>query len=142
MQGRPQLAAAAMLGVGGGLRAFATPVGFAAHGRGPVSGAARRLLFAAGVGELLADKYQGAPSRWSAIGLAPRVCFTGTGGYDIAGWSGAGVGSACALLSAFVGSHLRERLESRPAQLTGAVAEDALSYALVLTAVHLSVDRS
>jgi hypothetical protein len=51
-------------------------------------------------------------------------------------WPGAGVAAAAALVSAFAGSRLRVKVRGRPAQLAAAVAEDALSYGLVLAAVR------
>jgi hypothetical protein len=136
------LIAAGLLGLGGGLRSFAPPVALALHGRGPLAGPARFIAFGAAAGELIADKQPQMSSRWSPRGLSLRLGFSSTGGRELGGWAGAGLAAAAALASAFAGSHLRVKAHGRPAQLAAATAEDALSYALVLTAVrNLGRDR-
>jgi uncharacterized membrane protein len=130
----PDLGAALLMGLGGGLRSFAPTVALAVHHRGPLAGPARFIAFGAGAGELLADKHPGMPSRWSARGLSLRLVNSATGGRLLAGAPGAGVAAAAALTSAFVGSRLRTKVHGRGRQLLAAVAEDALSYSLVLTA--------
>jgi uncharacterized membrane protein len=104
------------------------------HGRGPLTGPARFIAFGAGAGELIADKQPNMPSRWSPRGLTLRLAFSITGGHVLAGTPGAGVGAAAALATAFTGSQLRSRITGPVAQLAAAVAEDALSYSMVLTA--------
>jgi uncharacterized membrane protein len=130
----PDLGAALLMGLGGGLRSFAPAVALAVHGRGPLSGPARFIAFGAAAGELIADKQPNMPSRWSPRGLTLRVAFSSTGGGLLAGPPGAGIAAAAALASAFTGSRLRTKVHGRVAQLAAAAAEDALSYSLVLTA--------
>jgi uncharacterized membrane protein len=131
---RHDLAAAPVMGLGGGLRSFAPPVALAVHGRGPLAGPARFIAFGAAAGELIADKHPGMPSRWSPRGLTLRLAFSSTGGRLLAGPPGAGIAAGAALASAFAGSRLRTRVDGRVARLAAAVTEDALSYSLVLTA--------
>jgi hypothetical protein len=133
---RSDLIAATLLGLGGGLRSFAPPVALAIHDRGPLAGPARFIAFGAGAGELIADKQPNMASRWSPRGLTLRLGFSSTGGSELGGWTGAGLAAAAALASAFAGSRLRVKVPGRPAQLAAAVAEDALSYGLVLAAVR------
>ncbi len=52
----------------------------------------------------------------------------------LGGGAGAGVATAAAVGSAFVGSRVRAGVVGRNRQLIVAVCEDALSYALVLAA--------
>ncbi|GAA1319570.1 hypothetical protein [Pseudonocardia xinjiangensis] len=132
-----RLVAAALLGLGGGLRSFAPPVALALHGRGPLAGAARFIAFGAAVGEVIADKQPQMGSRLAPRGLGLRLGFSSTGGGDLGGWEGAGIAAVAALAAAFAGSRLRTTVQGRPAQLAAAVAEDALSYGLVLAAVRM-----
>jgi uncharacterized membrane protein len=126
-----------MLGLGGGLRSLAAPVALAVRDRGPLSGSARVIAFAAAGGEVLADKLPFMPSRWSAPGLAPRVAFSADGGRLIGGWPGAGIATVAAVGSAYAGSQLRGKVPGGAApQLAAAVAEDALSYTLALRATR------
>lgn len=74
------------------------------------------------------------PSRWSPRGLTPRLAFSSTGGQLLGGAPGAGMAAAAALGAAFAGSRLRTKVPGRGRQLAAAAAEDALSYALALTA--------
>jgi uncharacterized membrane protein len=134
MSDRPDLGAALLLGLGGGLRSFAPPVALVVHGRGPLGGRARFIVFAAAAGELIADKLPAMPSRWSPRGLTPRLVFSGTGGRMLGGDPGAAIAAAAALSSAFAGSRLRAKVTGVGWQLAAAAAEDALSYSLVLTA--------
>ncbi len=134
MSDRPDLGAALLMGLGGGLRSFAPPVALAVHGRGPLAGRARLIVFGVAAGELIADKLPAMPSRWSSRGLTPRLVFSGTGGRVLAGGPGAAIAAAAAVSSAFTGSRLRTKVTGRGWQLAAAVAEDALSYSLVLTA--------
>ncbi len=134
MSDPPDLGAALALGAGGGLRAFAPPVAFAVHGRGPLAGRARFVAFGAGAVELIADKLPRTPSRWSARGMTPRLLFSAAGGQALGGGPGAAIAAAAALGAAFAGSRLRGRVPGRGRQLLAAVAEDALCYSLVLTA--------
>jgi uncharacterized membrane protein len=134
MSERSDLLAALALGLGGGLRALAPPVAFAVRGRGPLSGRSRFIVFAAGAGELVADKLPSTPSRWSTRGMPPRLVFSAAGGHALGGVRGAGIAAAAAVGSAFVGSQLRVKVNGPARQLLAAVAEDALSYSLVLTA--------
>ncbi|MGZ4168983.1 MAG: hypothetical protein ACXVR1_17720 [Solirubrobacteraceae bacterium] len=131
-----ELGAAALLGLGGGLRSFASPVALAVHGRGPLSGPARFIAFGAAAGEVIADKLPAMPSRWSVRGLTLRLAFSADGGRLLAGWPGAGIAAAAAVSSAFVGSRLRGKVPGGARQLAAAAAEDVLSYALVLTATR------
>jgi hypothetical protein len=133
---RRDLRAALLLGLGGGLRSFAPAVALAVHGRGPRAGPARFIAFGAGAGELIADKLPQMPSRWSRRGLSLRLGFSARGGRLLAGPAGAGVAAAAALGSAFVGSRARASVHDRRWQLAAAVAEDVLSYSLVLTATR------
>ena len=130
------LRAAALLGLGGGLRSFASPVALAAHGPGPLAGSARYIAYGAAAGEVIADKLPQMPSRWSPRGLSLRLGFSSIGGHELAGWPGAGVAGAAALASAFAGSHLRVMVRGREAQFAAAVFEDSLSYALVFAALR------
>jgi uncharacterized membrane protein len=134
MSDQPGLGAALLMGLGGGLRSFAPPVALAVHGRGPLAGPARFIAFGAAAGELVADKQPAMPSRWSARGLTLRLAFSGTGGHVLGGRPGAAIAAAAALSSAFAGSRLRTKVTGAGWQLAAAVAEDALSYSLVLTA--------
>jgi hypothetical protein len=59
----------------------------------------------------------------------------------VGGWQGAGIATVAALAAMFAGSWLRGKVHGRPAQLAAAVAEDTLSYGLVLAAVSGDVAR-
>jgi uncharacterized membrane protein len=122
------------MGLGGGLRSFAPPVALAVHGRGPLTGPARFIAFGAAAGELIADKLPDMPSRFSPRGLTLRLAFSATGGRLLAGAPGAALAATAALGSAFAGSRLRTKVHDQRWQFAAAVAEDALSYSLVLTA--------
>ena len=128
------LGAALLMGLGGGLRSFAPPVALAVHGRGPLTGRARFIVFGAGAAELIADKLPKTPSRWSARGMSGRLAFSAAGGRVLGGGPGAAVAAAAAVGAAFAGSHLRVMVHEPRRQLVAAVAEDALSYTLVLVA--------
>jgi uncharacterized membrane protein len=130
------LRAAALLGLGGGLRSFASPVALAVHGLGPLAGSAQFIAYGAAVGELIADKLPQMPSRWSARGLSLRLGFSSVGGRELAGWPGAAVAGGAALASAFVGSRLRMMVHGREAQFAAAAFEDSLAYALVFAAMQ------
>jgi uncharacterized membrane protein len=130
----PDLGAALAMGLGGGLRSFAPAVALAIHGRGPLAGRARFIAFAAGAGELIADKSPRMPSRWSPRGMSLRLAFSATGGRVLGGWPGAAIALAGAVAAAFAGSRLRVKVHGRARQLAAAAAEDALGYSLVLTA--------
>jgi hypothetical protein len=136
MAHRSDLIAAALLGLGGGLRSFAPPVALAARDRGPLAGPARFIAFGAATGEVIADKQPTMSSRSAPRGLAFRLGFSGTGGRQLGGWSGGGVAAATALISASAGARLRATVRDRPGEVAAAVAEDALSYALALAAVR------
>ena len=136
MSDRPDLGASLAMGLGGGLRAFAPAVAFTVHGRGPLVGRARFIVFGAAAVELIADKLPRTPSRWSARGIPPRLAFSATGGRALGGGLGAAIAVAGALGAAFAGSRLRVKVHGRGRQLVAAVAEDALSYSLVLTAAY------
>jgi uncharacterized membrane protein len=131
-----ELRAAVLLGLGGGLRSFASPVALAAHGLGPLARPARFIAYGGAVGELIADKLPQMPSRWSARGLSLRLGFSSNGGHQLAGWPGAAVAGGAALASAFVGSRLRTMVHGRDAQLAAAAFEDSLAYALVFAAMR------
>jgi uncharacterized membrane protein len=128
------LGAALALGLGGGLRAFAPAVALAFHDGGPLAGRLRFIAFSAAAVELIADKLPGTPSRWSPRGLSLRLAFSATGGRVLSGGPGAATAATAALGAAFVGSRLRVKVDGRGRQLVAAVAEDTLSYSLVLTA--------
>jgi uncharacterized membrane protein len=128
------LGAALALGLGGGLRTFAPAVALAVHKRAPLAGPARYVAFAAAVGELIGDKNPRTPSRWSLRGMSGRVAVSATGGRVLGGGPGAAIAVAAAVGSAFAGSHLRVKVRGRGRQLVAAVAEDTLSYSLVLSA--------
>lgn len=130
------LRAAVLLGLGGGLRSFASPVALAVHDLGPLAGPARFIAFSAGAGEVIADKLPQMPSRWSPQGLSLRLGFSSIGGRTLGGWPGAGAAAGAALAAAYAGSRLRVRVRGRKAQFAAAVFEDALSYALVFAAVQ------
>jgi uncharacterized membrane protein len=130
----PNLGAALAIGLGGGLRSFAPAVALTLHGRGPLAGRARFILFGAAAGELIADKVPSMPSRWSPRGMSPRLAFSVAGGRVLGGGPGAVVAAAAAVGAAFAGSRLRVNVPGRGRQLAVAVAEDALSYSLVLAA--------
>jgi uncharacterized membrane protein len=128
------LGAALAIGLGGGMRSFAPAVGLALHGRGPFTGRARFIAFAAGAAELIADKDPRMPSRWSPRGMSVRVAFSAAGGRALGGGPGAAVAVAAAVGAAFAGSRLRVKVHERRPQLMAACAEDALSYSLVMGA--------
>ena len=128
------LGAALAMGLGGGLRSFAPAVALAAHGRGPLAGRARFIVFGAAALELIADKDPRTPTRWSPRGMSGRLVFSAMGGRVLGGGPGATTAVAAALGAAFAGSRLRAKVHGRGRQLVAAVAEDALSYSLVLTA--------
>jgi hypothetical protein len=130
------LRTAALLGLGGGLRSFASPVALGAYGLGPLAGPARFIAYGAAFGEVIADKLPQMPSRWSRRGLSPRAGFSSIGGHELAGWPGAGVAGVAALASAFVGSRLRVMVRGGEAKFAVAVFEDSLSYALVFAAMR------
>jgi uncharacterized membrane protein len=130
----PDLGAALLIGLGGGLRSFAPPVALAVHGRGPLAGPARFIAFGAAAGELIADKLPAMPSRWSPRGMSLRLVFSATGGHLLGGGPGAAIAAAAAVSTAFTGSRLRAKVRGSGRQLAAATAEDALSYSLVLTA--------
>ncbi len=123
------------------MRSFAPPVGLAVHGRQPFAGPLRFVVFGAAVGELIADKSPRIGSRWSQRGLTVRVVFSSTGGRDLDGCKGAGIATLAALGAAYTGSRLRSAVRGRGAQLAAAVAEDALSYWLVLQALSAACNR-
>jgi uncharacterized membrane protein len=127
---------ALLLGLGGGLRSFASPVALAARGLGPLAGPARFVAYAGAVGEVIADKLPQMPTRWSPQGLSLRVGFSSAGGRELAGWPGAAVAGGAALASAFVGSRLRTMVHGREARFASAAFEDSLAYALVFAAMR------
>jgi uncharacterized membrane protein len=129
------LGAALLMGLGGGLRSFAPPVALAVHGRGPFAGRARFIAFGVAAAELIADKLPNTPSRWSARGMSGRLVLSATAGRVLSGGPGAAVAAAAAVGAAFAGSHLRVMVREPRRQLAAAVAEDALSYTLVLAAM-------
>jgi uncharacterized membrane protein len=92
------------------------------------------IAFGAAAVELIADKLPSTPSRWSPRGITPRLVFSATGGRVLAGGPGAAIAVGAAVGSAFTGSQLRTKVDGRGRRLVAAVAEDALSYTLVLTA--------
>jgi uncharacterized membrane protein len=127
---------AALLGLGGGLRSFASPVALGTYGLGPLAGPARFIAYGAAVGEVIADKLPQMPSRWSRRGLTLRVGFSSIGGHALAGWTGAGIAGAAALGSARVGSRVRGMVRGGEAQFATALFEDSLCYALVFAAMR------
>lgn len=134
---RRRLAAATLLGLGGGMRSFAPPVALGLYDRGPLAGPARFIAIGAGVGEVIADQSPRMPSRWSRRGMSLRLAFSTGGGRELAGTPGAALAAAAAVGTAFAGSHLRSKIKSRAAQAAAGAAEDVLSYALVLAGAHL-----
>jgi uncharacterized membrane protein len=130
----PDLGAALAMGLGGGLRSFAPAMALAVHGRVPFAGRARFVVFGAAAVELVADKLPRTPSRWSPRGMSLRLVFSATGGRALGGGPGAAIAVAAAVGAAFTGSRLRVKVHGRGRELMAAVAEDALSYSLVLTA--------
>ena len=130
------LRAAALLGLGGGLRSFAPTVALATRGQGPLAGPGRFIAFGAGVGELIADKQPDMTSRLSPRGLTLRLAFSSIGGRELGGPEGAALAAGAAIATAVAGARLREMVHGRQAQLVAAVAEDALSYALVFAGVR------
>jgi uncharacterized membrane protein len=128
------LGAALAIGLGGGLRSLAPAVALTVHGRGPLAGRARFITFGAGAVELIVDKLPSTPSRWSPRGMSGRLAFSATGGRVLGGGSGAVIAVAAAVGAAFTGSRLRAKVSGRRRQIVAAVAEDALSYSLVLIA--------
>ena len=135
MEGDPaDLGAAFAFGLGGGMRSFAPAVALAVHGHRPFSGRARFIAFAGGAAELIIDKLPSTPSRWSLRGMPPRLVFSAAGGRVLGGGPGAATAAAAAVGAAFAGSRLRVEVRGRGRQLAAALAEDALSYALVLAA--------
>src|ERR1700678_870793 len=106
MNDPPNLGAALAIGLGGGLRSFAPAVALARHGRGPFTGRARFIAFAAAAVELIADKDPRMPSRWSPRGMSARVAFSAAGGRVLGGGPGAAVAVAAAVGAAFAGSRL------------------------------------
>ena len=134
MTDSPDLGAALLMGLGGGLRSFAPPVALAVHGRGPLTGRARFVVFGVAAAELVADKLPSMPSRWSVRGMSGRLVFSAGAGRVLGGGPGAAVAAAAAVGAAFAGSRLRMMVHEPRRQIAAAVAEDALSYALVLAA--------
>jgi uncharacterized membrane protein len=132
--GTRDLGAALGIGLGGGLRSFAPAAAFAIHERGPLTGRARFIVFAAAAVEVIADKDPRTPSRWSLRGMSLRLAFSAAGGRAFGGGTGAAVAATAATAAAFAGSRLRVKVRGRGRQLGAAVAEDALSYSLVLAA--------
>jgi len=132
-----RLAAAALLGLGGGMRSFAPPVALGLYDRGPLAGPARFIAIGAGVGEVIADQSPRMPSRWSRRGMSLRLLFSTTGGRELAGTPGAALAAGAALATAYAGAHLRSRITGRGAQAAAGAVEDVLSYALVLAGAHL-----
>jgi uncharacterized membrane protein len=130
----PDLGAALLMGLGGGLRSFAPPVALVINDRGPRARPVRFIAFAAAAGELIADKHPAMPSRWSSQGLPLRLAFSAVGGRRLGGGPGAAIAATAALSSAFAGSRLRTKVRGRGRRLAAAAAEDALSYGLVLSA--------
>ena len=132
-----QLDRAALVGLGGGLRSCAPLVVLAQRGLGPFPGAARLMVFGAAMGELIADKQPDMTSRISSRGLTMRIGFSGNAGYMLAGWSGAGIAAAAAVLRC--GRWLAPaRTGARTARPVGggAMVEDATSYVLVLASMR------
>ena len=134
MSDRPDPGAAIAIGLGGGLRTFAPAVALSAHGRGPLTGRLRFISFAVAALELIADKDPRTPSRWSARGMSGRLILSAVGGRALGGGRGAAIAAAASVAAAFAGSRLRVRVHRRGRQLAAAVAEDCLSYSLVLAA--------
>jgi uncharacterized membrane protein len=130
------VAAAAVVGAGGGMRSFAPPAVLAARGGGPFPGPARFIAFGAAAGELIADKQPDMRSRWAPRGVSMRLGFSSMAGEELAGPGGAAVAAIAALITARCGSLLRGRITNRPASLAAAVLEDALSYGLVALATR------
>jgi uncharacterized membrane protein len=130
----PDLGAALAIGLGGGMRSFAPAAALALHDRGPFTGRARFIAFAAAAAELIADKDPRMPTRWSPRGMSMRVAFSAAGGRVLGGAPGAAIAVAAAVGAAFVGSRLRTSVHARGRQLAAACTEDALSYSLVLSA--------
>jgi uncharacterized membrane protein len=134
--GKRDLGAALEIGLGGGLRSFAPAVAFAVHDRGPLTGRARFIAFAAAAVELIADKDPRTPSRWSPRGMSLRLAFSATGGRTVGGAGGMALAVAATTGAAYAGSRLRVKVHGRGRQLAAAVAEDALSYSLALAATR------
>jgi uncharacterized membrane protein len=128
------LRGALVLGLGGGLRAFAPAVALTVHHHGPFAGRLRLIACAAGAVELIADKDPRAPSRLAPRGMSARLAFSATGGRVLGGAPGSALAVAGAVGAAFAGSRLRVKVRGRGRQLLAAAAEDALSYSLVMTA--------
>jgi hypothetical protein len=82
----------------------------------------------------VADKLPGIGSRWSPRGLSARVLFSSTGGYSLAGPSGAGLATVAALGAARSGLRIRTAVSGPRAQLATAAAEDVVAYLLALAA--------
>jgi uncharacterized membrane protein len=116
--------AALLLGLAAGLRTFSAPAALALRAR-PLN-SPRRLLLLAAVGELVADKLPGMPSRLQPRGLRGRLLSSAISGRLAAGPRGAAAGAAAALLSAVVGHTLRGR---RPGW-SAAICEDGVAIAL------------
>lgn len=121
---RPHLRSAALLGFATGLRAFSAPAALALRHR-PLN-APRRVVLAAAVGELVADKLPSTPSRLERRGLTGRLLSSAFAGHSVAGPAGAATGAACAVTSAVAGNRARAAVSSP----LGAFAEDWLAIAL------------
>ncbi len=106
--------------------------------------AVRRASWALVVGELVADKLPGTPSRTEPGGLSARVVFGGGSGALLARSAGgkvaaaAGIGATAALASAFVGHAARGFLSQRMPPVVAALLEDAVAITLALSAVRMA----
>lgn len=118
------------------MRTFAPPVALAFAGERRPRGRVRTALLAAAIGELIADKLPATPSRWSAAGMTGRIGFSGAGGHELGGVPGTMTAASAAIVSAYAGSRIRTSLQGRVKRALAAVAEDALSYTLTVSAVR------
>jgi uncharacterized membrane protein len=131
---RTGLRQAAALGTVTGARTTIGLAGLALRGR--LGTAARYVVPVLAVGEIVADKLPGTPSRTDAPGLAARFVAGAISGRVVGGWRGARVGAAFAL----AGCYPTERLRHEIGQRTGipdpatAVAEDLSAAAVAFAA--------
>jgi len=118
--------AAILLGLATGLRTFSAPAALALRKR-PL-GPAQRLLLAAAVGELIADKLPSMPSRLSRRGLTGRILSGAASGGRVGGRTGAASSAGAALASAVCGNRARASF----AGWACALAEDGMAVALAM----------
>jgi uncharacterized membrane protein len=139
---------AAVLGIATGPRTFLAPAALALRGRlgdGRLGKAAKVVLPALALGELVGDKLPMAPPRVEGPGLVGRVASGAFAGHVVGGSRGARAGSAFALAATYPSQLLRAQIVARAQipDLACAVPEDLIATTLVTFATlpqHPAVD--